>query len=809
MRAFAIAAALAGAAAVSSSPGVGAAGRIAATQTAAPAASPLATRVREVVDDAIRSREMPGAVVLAGHGDQVLVREAYGERAVEPSREAMTVDTVFDAASLTKVVATTTSVLILGQEGRLRLSDPVATYVPGFERYGKRGITIRHLLTHSSGLRPDLDLADPWSGLDRGIALAIEEVPVARPDERVIYSDINFLLLGRIVQAVSGMPLDRFARERIFEPLKMKDTGFLPAAALVPRIAPTERCVPQEPCVPPGSPPGATMLRGVVHDPTARRVGGVAGHAGLFTTADDLARFCRMLLGQGTLDGVRILAPLTVARMIAPSTAAGEPNVRGLGWDLDSSYSSNRGELLPLGSFGHTGFTGTSVWMDPATKTYVIVLANRVHPAGKGDAVPLRARIATVVAAAIADPAPEAASAARPPKPRPASTPLAPPAPLAQPVLTGIDVLRAEGFARLTGKKVALLTNHTGIARDGATTIDLLAGAKNLTLVALFSPEHGIRGLLDEKVASGKDEKTGLPIYSLYGETRRPTDAMLAGVDTIVVDLQDVGVRFYTYETTVAYVLEEAAKRRIAVVILDRPNPIDGWRIEGPTTDEAVLGFTSYMRTPIRHGMTIGELAQLVNGEKKLGANLTVVPVQHWRRDAWFDATGLPWVNPSPNMRSLTEATLYPGLGAIEFSNISVGRGTDTPFERIGAPWIDGVALAAALNARRIPGVRVYPIRFTPASSVYANQACGGVAVVVTDREALRAVAFGIELASALAKLYPKDYVLKPDDKLVGSRATVARILAGDDPAAIAASWAADEARWRLLRAKYLIYTPE
>jgi uncharacterized protein YbbC (DUF1343 family)/CubicO group peptidase (beta-lactamase class C family) len=807
MRAFALAVALVGAAA----------GSLPAHQSVDAA---LNIRVREIVEDAIRAKQVPGAVVIAGRGERVLVREAFGARALEPAREPMTLDSIFDAASLTKVVATTTSVMILVQEGRLRLSDPVALYVPGFERYGKRDITVRHLLTHTSGLRPDLDLADAWSGLDRGIALAVEEVPVARPDERVIYSDINFLLLGRIVETVGGMGLDRFARERIFQPLRMTDTGFHPAAALLPRLAPTEPCVPLEPCSPGETAASAaaaaaarhaapTMLRGVVHDPTARRVGGVAGHAGLFTTADDLARFCRMLLGQGTLDGVRILSPLTVARMTAPSTPAAEPNVRGLGWDLDSSFSSNRGELMPLGSFGHTGFTGTSIWIDPATQTYVVVLANRVHPDGKGDAVPLRARLSTIVAAAFADAAPAAALAARPPKPGPARTALPAPAQAPAPVLTGIDVLRAEGFARLAGKKVALLTNHTGMARDGTSTIDLLAGAKGLTLVALLSPEHGIRGTLDEKVASSKDEKTGLPIYSLYGETRRPTDAMLAGVDTIVVDIQDVGVRFYTYSATVGLVLEEAARHKMPVVVLDRPNPIDGWRIEGPLTDETALGFTSYLRSPIRHGLTIGEFAHLVNGERKLGASLTVVAVQHWRRDSWFDATGLPWINPSPNMRSLTEATLYPGLGAIESSNISVGRGTDTPFEQIGAPWIDGVALAAALNARRLPGVRVYPVRFTPTASVYAQQACGGVAFVVTDRDALKPVTLGMEVASALARLYPTDYKLKADDRLVGSRSTVARILAGEDPAVVAASWAADEARWRMLRAKYLIYTPE
>ncbi len=779
----------------------------------APTGSALDDRVRGLVEEAIAAGQLPGAVVLVGHRDRTLVRESIGARATRPAREPMTEDTIFDAASLTKVVATTTAIMQLVEDGRLRLNDPVSRYVPGFERYGKGAITVRHLLTHSSGLRPDVDLADPWIGSEHALGLAVDEVPVARVDERVIYSDINYFVLGRIVEQVSGQPLDRYAADRIFGPLKMRDTMFRPPASLVPRIAPTEKCPPNEPCVPGASgSPEPPMMRGVVHDPTARRMGGVAGHAGMFTTAEDLARFCRMLLGGGTLDGTRILSPLSVARMIAPSTPADQPNVRGLGWDLDSSFSSNRGELFPLGSFGHTGFTGTSLWIDPATSTYVVILSSRVHPDGKGDVVPLRARLATIAAAAAAEVAPAAAYQPRPPKPaaRVVSAPARAGDPAPRPtVVTGIDVLRAEGFARLTGAKVALLTNHTGVARDGTSTIDLLHAAKNLQLVALFSPEHGIRGTLDDKVPSSKDARTGLPIHSLYGDTRRPTDATLKGVDTIVVDLQDIGVRFYTYAATMALVMDEAARRNIAVVVLDRPNPIDGWRIEGPLTDEAVLGSTSYLPMPIRHGLTIGELAQLFNGERRIGAKLTVVRMPQWRRDWWFDDTGAPWINPSPNMRSLTQATLYPGIGAIEASNISVGRGTHTPFEQIGAPWIDGLALAAALNARNIPGVRAYPVRFTPASSVYAGQACGGVSFVVTDREALRPTRLGIEVASALTRLYPASYRLKPDDRLVGSRSTTARVLAGEDPAAIVALWQADEAKWRLLRARYLIYTPE
>ncbi len=761
-------------------------------------------RADELVRQAIADKMLPGAVLLVGRGDDIVYEKAYGNRALVPAVEPMTPDTIFDMASVTKVVATTTSVMILIEEGRIRLTDRVAAFIPEFGRYGKSEITIRHLLTHVSGLRPDIDLNEEFHGTASAIERACEEVPVAAPGERFIYSDIGFFLLGDIVRRVSGKPLDQFARERVFQPLGMIETMFNPPESLRPRIAPTE------PCSPFGWPcqgPGQAMLRGIVHDPTARRMDGVAGHAGLFSTSRDLSRFVRMLLGNGTLDGVRILSPLAVAKMTGRATPDQMPSQRGLGWDLDTSYSSNRGELFPVGSFGHTGFTGTSLWIDPVTRTYVVFLSNRVHPDGKGDVTPLRARVATVVAASLRDPAPAAVLRAQIMTGRDfgASGARARPAAGEGRALNGIDVLQADGFRILQGKKVGLLTNHTGRTRTGAATIDVMAAAPGVKLVALFSPEHGIRGTFDENVESSRDEKTGLPIYSLYGKTNRPTEEMLQGLDVLVADLQDIGARFYTYTTTLAYAMEEAAKRKIAVVVLDRVNPVNGFRIEGPSLEPNELGFTAYFPMPVRHGMTIGELARLFNAENKIGADLTVVPVKGWDRDWWFDQTGLAWVNPSPNMRNLNEASLYPGIGSIEGTNLSVGRGTDTPFEHVGAPWINGVELAAVLNGRALPGVRFYPVGFTPVSSRYANEACQGVFMVVTDRDELSPVRAGVEIASALYRLYPSQFKIDQATTLFGAR-TVARIKAGDDPSEIAAGWASPEARWRLLRAKYLLY---
>ena len=784
-------------------------GHVAHLEAQVPRAAPVVdlTKLKDIetlVHEDIEQKRLPGAVVLVGVGDRTVYQKAIGHRAIMPSPEPMTLDTIFDLASLTKAVATTTSVMILVEEGKVRLNDRVATFIPGFERYGKADITIRHLLTHVSGLRPDVDLADEWTGSETAIQLAIEEVPTAPAGTRFVYSDINFFLLGDIVRRVSGKPLDQFSHERVFAPLRMTETMFNPPEWLRPRIAPTESCTRYGwPC----SGPNMTMLRGVVHDPTARRMYGVAGHAGLFGTAADLAVFCRMLLSNGSYRGARVLAPLAVAKMTTPAATGDERHVRTLGWDMDSSFSANRGELLPIGSFGHTGFTGTSIWIDPLTRMFVVFLSNRVHPDGKGDVTPLRARVATVAAAALqALPASARASAYTGRDFGPAPQASLPQVGMSS-VLTGLDALRAEAFAPLRGKRVGLVTNHAGRARDGATAIDLLHGAKDVTLAVLFSPEHGIRGVLDTSVPSSIDEKTGLTIHSLYGETRRPTAAMLEGLDAVVVDLQDIGARFWTYITTMAFVMEETARKGIPVFVLDRPNPINGFHVEGPALDEAMTSFTGYFPAmPVRHGMTFGELAQLLNGERKIGAALTVVRMKNWQRSRWFDETGQPWINPSPNMRNLIQATLYPGIGAFEGTNISVGRGTDTPFEQIGAPWIDGVQLADALNGRALPGIRFYPIRFTPGSSKYANEECQGVFLVVTDRMALRPVRLGVELAAMLHKLYGSRYELESAERLFGSREGITRIRAGEDPAVIAASWGVAEARWRLQRAKYLLY---
>ncbi len=739
-------------------------------------------RIDTLVESAIQAGQLRGAVVLVGHQGEVVYERAFGARSVDGPNDPMTLDTLFDLASLTKVVATTMSVMVLVEDGRVRLRDTVATYIPEFARHGKEPITVEHLLTHVSGLRPDLPLEEVFEGVATAIARVSDELPESPPGERFIYSDLNFILLGEIVRRVTGETVDRFARRRIFEPLGMTDTRFMPPVALAPRIAPTEACAPLAwPC----GGLGSEMLRGRVHDPTARRMGGVAGHAGLFSTAADLARFCFMLLRGGVLDGVRVLAPRTVARMTEVSTPPHLLDRRGLGWDIDSRFSSNRGDLFPVGSFGHTGFTGTSLWLDQSSDTFVVFLSSRLHPDGTGNVTSLRGRVATVVASALS-----------------ADASLVNAGPF---VRTGIDLLREEGFSRLSGARVGLLTNQTGRATDGATTIELLYESPVVELVALFSPEHGLQGGIEGAVSSSLDVDTGLPIYSLYGDTQRPTPQMLQDLDTLVIDLQDVGARFYTYATTMAYVLEAAASAGLRVVVLDRPNPIGG-AVEGPTLDESLVGFTGYFPAPVRHGLTLGELAQVFNGERSIGAALEVVTMRGWRRGIWFDHTGLEWVDPSPNMRNLYQAMLYPGIGAIEGANLSVGRGTDTPFEQIGAPWIDGVALAHRLNERSLPGIRVYPVGFTPDASRFAGQRCEGVFFLVTDRDRFRPVRLGLEVAAALHDLHGDQFDLDGIARLFGSSELLRRLRTGEETWEIAAGWARDETAWRQLSAPYLLY---
>jgi len=373
-------------------------------------------------------------------------------------------------------------------------------------------------------------------------------------------------------------------------------------------------------------------------------------------------------------------------------------------------------------------------------------------------------------------------------------------------VLNGIDVLREQKFAPLAGKRVALITNHTGLAADGTSTIDLLHRSNVCKLVALFSPEHGIRGTRDEKVGSSVDESTGLPVYSLYGETTRPTAEQLRGIDALVYDIQDVGARFYTYSVTLAYCIEEAARVKIPIYVLDRPNPIGGIAVEGPMLDADKASFIGYMPLPVRHGMTMGEFARYVNEQNHIGADLHVVAMKGWRRASFFYDTGQVWVNPSPNMRNLLEAILYPGVCLLEGTNVSVGRGTDRPFEIVGAPWIEPVRFAAELEAARIPSVRFVPLYFTPSASTNQGIKCGGVQMIITSPEKLNSVLVGMTLVHVLRKLYAGKFEIDRVIRLLGNAAAMNMLKDGKLPMAVLQAGQAEVSSFLVRRQKALIY---
>ena len=764
---------------------------------------PAFKSIDAIVQKAVDDGNIPGAVVLIGHNGKVVYRKAFGSRSLEPTHEPMTVDTIFDLASLTKCVATATSVMKLIEDGRVRLNDPVSAYLPDFAQNGKADITVRELLTHYSGLPPDLDLKTPWQGRETAYQMVMQSKPQYPPGSRFLYSDINFETLGFIVEKATGTPLNDFANTNIYTPLGMKDTRFLPPAEWSTRIAPTQYDE------------NGKMLRGIVHDPTARRMGGVAGHAGLFSTADDLSKFADDILSNH-----KVLTATATQKMSTPQQPANAASLRGLGWDIDSPFASNRGELLPVGSFGHTGFTGTSLWIDPITDTYIILLTNAVHPRGGKSVVSLRSRVATAVVESLDLTATEqdklrlanitgyneSIMASRRMSSRNGE------------VKTGIDILEAHTFRELHADashpiRVGLVTNQTAIDSAGNRTADILAHTPGIQLAAIFSPEHGITGALDTTgIGNSKDPATGAQIYSVYGDTdakRRPTPDELKDLDAIVYDIQDIGVHFYTYESTLGYFLEAAAKAGKPIYVLDRPNPVNGVFVQGPVADPGRESFVNYWQIPVRHGMTIGELAKMFNTERNIGANLTIVPMEGWMRGDWFDSTGQFWINPSPNMRSLTEAELYPGIGMIETTNISVGRGTDTPFEIVGAPWINqsgSIALARFLNARDISGVRFIPITFTPASSIYANQLCGGVNIELTDRNSLDAPELGAEIASVLQHLYPDQYKIAGLDTLMVNKASLEALASGEDPRRVAEEWQDEIEKFEAIRTKYLLY---
>ena len=737
------------------------------------------TKLKEIdaaILEAIGDGKAPGAVLRIANSGHVY-RKVYGDKSIKPKRSAMQYETIFDAASLTKVIATAPSIALLVEQGEISLNDKVNRWIPGFKKNGKGAITIRHLLTHTSGLRPGLSLRQEWIGVETAIEKAKAERITFQPNTRFVYSDINFILLGEIVRLASGHSLDEFAKKNIFQPLGMRDTGFQPSSEKLGNIAPTEKL-------------GEIILHGEVHDPTARRMGGVAGHAGLFTTAKDLGVFASMMLNNGNSGGRRIFSKETIELMTTSQTAPDIKIQRGLGWDISSPYSSPRGNHFDLGSYGHTGWTGCSIWIDPSTGTSVVLMTNRVHPDGSGNVIDLRRKVATLAAESLRHFSFGASDSAR--------------VISHKAVLNGADALRMRPDILPKGSRVGLITNHTGHDRNRNSTLDFLLTAKHVQLRALFSPEHGLYGNLDEKVADATDANSGLKIFSLYGDNRKPLKDQLSGIDSLIFDIQDIGCRFYTYISTMGLAMEAAGEAGVKFIVLDRVNPIGAAKVEGPVR----LGKTDFIAfhdIPVKHGMTVGELAQMFNSERSYNVKLQVVKIQEWSRSQTFEKTGQPWTNPSPNMRNITQAMLYPGIGLLETA-LSVGRGTDTPFEVIGAPYINDVLLAKRLNALGQEGVMFVPIRFTPSASVHQSKACGGVNIIITDRTKLKPVLLGIDIARELYSIYPKQFPLLKVNRLLCHPPTIKAIKEGKTIEQIKKIWQPGLERFYKRRAEFLIY---
>ena len=718
---------------------------------------PRFAAIDALVSPALLEGKTPGCVVLVGRHDEILFERAWGDRSIVPTKEPMTIDTVFDLASLTKPLATASSVMVLVERGLVDLDKPAARWVPELAKLPP--FTVRQLLLHTSGLPAGTAVSDYAQDRSAMMARIGRLALKTQPGEAFVYSDVGFIVLEEIVRRVSKKDLAAFAADEVFAPLGMKETGFLPPPELRARAALTEAR-------------DGGFVAGDVHDPRAFAMGGVAGHAGVFSTGRDLARYAQAMLSRGTLDGQRVFSEKTFARFIERhETPKGG---RALGWDVDSSFATHRSSLLSTAAFGHGGYTGTAMWIDPNKDLFVVFLSNRVHPEGKGAVNPL---VAEIVSAAVN----------------------------AMETKTGIDVLRAESFARLKGSRIGLITNASAKARDGATTIDALRTATEVKLVAIFSPEHGLSADKEGPIADAT--YAGIPLHSLYGERFSPTATSLDGIDTIVFDLQDAGMRFYTYASTMKRAMKVAAERNLRFVVLDRPNPINGADVSGPMLEASDLkGFVNHHALPLRHGMTMGELARLFASDDKIDVRLDVVPMTSWRRKDWFDRTGLTWNAPSPNLKNMRGVVLYPAIGLLEATNVSVGRGTDAPFELVGAPWMDGKALAEKLNALSIGGVSFEAIEFSPRSAVHANKKCGGIRVKVTDRNAFEPITTGLRIAAALHELHPNDWDFESLDKMLKHKPAMEALRAQKSIVEVEGTWAEDLAAFKKKREAFLLY---
>jgi uncharacterized protein YbbC (DUF1343 family)/CubicO group peptidase (beta-lactamase class C family) len=741
--------------------------------------------VDRLLEDFRQRGAFPGGVLAVGHRGELVHLHPFGHLSYDADAPPVSPATIYDLASLTKVVGTTTVAMTLVDEGRLDLDRPVGEILPGFQGPGKEAVTVRHLLSHSSGLPAMAPLYREIRGKEAYVERIQAMDLVYPPGSRSTYSDLGMILLGEIVERVAGEPLEKLVRARVLDPLGMLDTLFRPPEELRPRIAPTEFDLRWR----------DRVVHGEVHDENALALGGAAPHAGLFGIAPDLARFAQMLLNGGVFEDRRIVSRETVEMFTRRAGIPGSD--RALGWDMKSAEGSSAGTLMSSRSFGHTGFTGTSMWMDPERELYVILLTNRVHPTRENNLIrEARPAVADAVVRALT------------PGPSPASG-----RGVKGTVRVGLERVVGGETEALKGKRLGLIVHGASVTAEGRHAIEVLR-ERGLNVVRLFAPEHGLRGqaAAGESVEGGRDPVSGLPVVSLYGERRQPAAADLAGLDALVFDLQDAGVRFYTYVSTLILALEAAAAAEIDFVVLDRPNPLGGERIEGPVSaprDVVPASFLNLAPGPLVHGLTLGEMATYVNARLERPARLTVVPMEGWtRRMTWAD-TGRPWVPPSPNLRTAEAALAYPGTALLEATNISEGRGTEASFLLFGAPWLD------ASGIEKLAGFRFDPARFTPRASPAApqpkhkGQECRGLRVRVTDPAKVEPYRLGISLLVILSRRPGFEWRDGGEalTRLVGTPRLFQDLRAGKTVEEILKADSAAHSAWRRDRRRVLLYS--
>lgn len=722
------------------------------------------TVLREAVDES----KVPGAVLCVGDLASIHFLGSYGDRQLIPNRRAAEIDTLYDLASLTKVVCTATAIMQLKERGQLSIEQSITDFVP---LRSLEQVTLKDLLTHTAGIVPVERYFESMHSLEE-ILQDCSQNGIEHPvDYHHNYSDLGFMLLGKVLELVSGMGLDQYCRENIFQPLDMQRTAFNPSKSWKENCAPTE-----------DDSWRGRLIHGEVHDENCSVIGGVSGHAGLFSTASDLANFCR-----GLLSG-KLMKSETFAEMVAFGTKPLYP-WQGLGWQVDPWATKKTGFLPSRRAFGHTGWTGTSLWLDAETGLFSIVLSNSCHPDRLDrDSETLRRVVHTAVGKEFYTTTNSH---------------------------SGLDRLIRENFVRIRGKRIAVLTNHAAIDQSGRHILDVLPDCPDLKLERLYSPEHGIRGQAEagEKV---EGQESAVPVTSLYGKQKAPTREELKGIQLFVVDLQDIGARYYTYMATMLRCVEACAKAKVPVLVLDRPNPLGGNVLEGPIAQETE-SLVSCSAIPIRHGMTMGELATWFaqNDLKKLRPKVTVNYLDSWQPYRWFPECNLPWRAPSPNMPSPETALLYIGTCLIEGTNMNEGRGTDTPFLIFGAPWLDAEAVLAELGDEDAPGLSLATETYTPRSipgkstnPKFLDTECRGIRLTITDAYAVRAFYTTVALLIAIRKHHSEDLeFVDMFSILAGGPDLLSRIQSGESVASITEAYATEVAEFESKRPR--LYDPD